>query len=105
MAKRVGQRIDVELHEVAVEVGVEPIPARKERGIRAIASGRKGHGELPAFAGRGIDDQQRVPAPMVEQPDENHVPAVAVRGGNGTPGVAAGGGGAVMAEIVGEYPG
>ena len=102
MEEREGPLNRIEFHKKTIEVGVEPVPARKDRGIGAVASGRKGDRELLALAGSGIDEQQGIAAPVIEKPDKHDVTAVAVNGGDGATVVADRCGNSVVKEPIAE---
>jgi len=70
------------LDEVVAEVRVEAVLARQDRGVRAVTPGREGHRHLTALAGLGVDRQEGIAAGVVEEPDEDHVAALAIGGGD-----------------------
>jgi hypothetical protein len=68
----------IELGKMAIEVRVVPVARREDRRVRTIAPWRKGRANLPALSGLRINHQQRIPAPMIEKPNEHHIPPLPI---------------------------
>ena len=92
----------IKFNEVAVEVRVVSVSARQDRCKRGIISRWKGHQELFALSRLCINTKEGVATPMIEEPDKNNVPSLAVCGGNDAAVIASGGGYAVVKESIAE---
>ena len=90
----------VEFREPGIEVRVVFIAARQDRGVGGIAAGRKRHRVFFALPRDDVDEEDGVPAAMVEEPREHDIMPLPVHGGHGAAVVADGRGDAVVAEAV-----
>ena len=89
----------VELDEVAVEMGVEPVAARQDGRERVVAR-RERQRVFLGLARLDVNQQQFVTAAIVDQPGQDDVVSVAVHGGHRAAVAADRRGHAVVAEPV-----